>query len=241
MIYEYTLTEDAGLIKEAPLSSLSDNLDGRFCVADGPNRRRSNQLKLVCRQLYDETFGMELALNTLSFQGGAEQLGLDIFMHFVTHECSLTYKSRMRDVIISDSHEHTTSGILIKQLRSINSAACKTQFYALLMTRIKIHLAYFGSSANIFQWILVGSAIQNAISGTIPDTLGSSIDGSQSRVNVELYDWLEGSLALPRNVQLHPAPLKDIDFRALSAGLLEVGEPVDPWVRRFRSWCEHGF
>jgi hypothetical protein len=72
MIYEYALTEDAGLIKETPLFSLSDNLDGRFCVADGPNRRRSNQLKLVCKQLHDETAGMELALNTLTFQGGAK-------------------------------------------------------------------------------------------------------------------------------------------------------------------------
>tara|TARA_R110002003_G_scaffold6_6_gene303 strand:- start:11730 stop:12455 length:726 start_codon:yes stop_codon:yes gene_type:complete len=241
MIYEYALTEDAGLIKETPLSSLSEYLDGRFCAADGPNRRRSNQLKVVCRQLHDETVGMELALNTLTFQGRTEQLGLDIFMHFVTHECSLTHKSRMRDVIIADSCEHATWETTMHQLRNISSAAFKTQFYALSMTRIKIHLVSFSSLASSFQWIFLGSAIQYAIGGTIPVTWVGSTSDLKSWVNRGLYDFLQGSLTLPLNVHIYPAPLNDTEYRTLRAALLERGKPVDPWVQQFRSWCEHGF
>jgi hypothetical protein len=241
MIYEYALTEDAGLIKEAPLSSLSKNLDGRVCVADRWNRRRSNQLKLVCRQLHDETVGMELALNTLTFQGGAEQLGLDIFMHFVTHECSHTHKSRMRDVIIADSYVHATWDTTVHQLRNISSPAFKTQVYALSMTRIKIHLKYFGGVADILDWIFLGSAIQYVIGGTIPKIYSNSTDELKREVNILLHDLFDGSLSFPRNVQIYPGPLKDGEILALSDGLLEVEEPVDPWVQQLRSWSEHGF
>jgi hypothetical protein len=130
---------------------------------------------------------------------------------------------------------------MMKQLRTIGSAACKSQFYALSLTRIKIHLEYFGSRADINHWVFLGSAIQYAIGETIPKICGGSTDSIKSWVNMVLYDLLEGSLSFPRNVQLYPAPLKDIDFRTLSAGLFEIGRPVDPWVQQFRSWCEHGF
>ncbi|KAH7091496.1 hypothetical protein FB567DRAFT_617133 [Paraphoma chrysanthemicola] len=102
MIYVYALSSESGLFKDNTWPSPLNELDGHLYVTDGLNKRRSNPLKLVCKQLRAETTGLELSLNALTFTGDKARSGATLFRDFMTSECSPTHKSHMREVIITD-------------------------------------------------------------------------------------------------------------------------------------------
>ncbi|KAF1978826.1 hypothetical protein BU23DRAFT_563717 [Bimuria novae-zelandiae CBS 107.79] len=70
MIYEYALTDSDGLFYRFTRADADANIfrmvASREAAAD-PTAMESNQLKYVCRQLHNETAGLEIGFNDLTF------------------------------------------------------------------------------------------------------------------------------------------------------------------------------
>ena len=103
MIYEYTLTEVGGLVADVVSPFYSGT---RFRAADNTADKncKSNQLRLVCRQLHAETNGLGLAYNDLTFKLRERKILVSVYDLFdrFTFNCAPRHLGNIRRVTILD-------------------------------------------------------------------------------------------------------------------------------------------
>jgi hypothetical protein len=89
-IYEYALTEKAGLVISRSFPSCVRPLDDQYGSDPNP-------LKFVCHQLYKETKDLGLRYNKLTFSGS---FSFDLFRKFTEKHCSRAHFGRVKTIVI---------------------------------------------------------------------------------------------------------------------------------------------
>jgi hypothetical protein len=102
IIYEYTLTEEGGLVADVLINTYGL---ARFRAARAVNNNReSNQLRLVCRQLHAETSGLGLQYNDITFgdskRDGERVSAYEHFTRFVENSATTQLASISRIVLL---------------------------------------------------------------------------------------------------------------------------------------------
>ncbi|KAF2135027.1 hypothetical protein P153DRAFT_380827 [Dothidotthia symphoricarpi CBS 119687] len=231
-IYEYALTEDQELFKDAFFSPQEGSATGRFSTINNTTQNRDhNQLKYVCRQLYTETRGLSLRFNDLTFRGPN---GPDLFHAFLTHECSPAHLPRLKHVLITN---HST----LKRdtnLLPLCSSAVKSFCAAHPTVRVSVQMQNLHTDSSWSDWYLGGSAIQYTVRGTLPDVLPEALHahcvGTRSVVMGKPF---------PQNLRVLPKGFDEEGFRR--AHVREIGrlekEYMEGWIGQFREWAGEGF
>ncbi|KAH7081292.1 hypothetical protein BKA63DRAFT_561848 [Paraphoma chrysanthemicola] len=240
MIYAYALSYESGLFKDRTRPSPLNELDGHLYVAEGSNKRRSNPLKLVCKQLRAETTGLELSLNTVTFRGDNSYPGSFVFSWFMECECSPAHKSRMREVVVSDVDNKDLLSKLTGVMEAVSEPEFQQEIYSPKATTFKIYFTVFNASSPYYMWTSVGSELQQALHETVPD-----IPANQSLQEYEYARWIlvtyrQDGYNVPANVQLLPSAFNELKFRLDVAGLMNP-EETDRWVQQCHSWVANGF
>jgi hypothetical protein len=109
MIYEYALTEDGGLVADVKPKASNALPEFRPRRLDNlKDHRASNQLRLVCRQLYLETTGLGIRYNDITFVDTCYESRISAYVNFTrfVESCSRKQFDKMRRITIHDSPEH---------------------------------------------------------------------------------------------------------------------------------------
>jgi hypothetical protein len=227
MIYEFVLTKERGLIKESARVPTA-----RLYAAKDFTRRDPNQLKFVCRQMYDETRGLALRFNDLTFRGHTPKGALNLLELFVQHECAQSHTRYIKKIIL-DGDMDNDSTPLRKRLSIMGSTVFAECCSSLPNAEIKIYIGAFHMTDDLREWIDLGAAVQYIVRGTVPEWWDENHGGP-------LMTERRGKpqrLILPANVKLYPAGfcVEWIDADDVHPAL------APEWLDQAQKWQEHGF
>ena len=218
MIYEYALTEKAGLVvlKSSP---------SRLRAADNPRGPDPNSLKFVCRQLYAETKGLGLRYNKLTFPGS---FSYELFDKFTKKHCSPANFGRVGSVAILQ----TSSARLHMELQAADTISKK---YPVLSVEVRLNWLHNRMSLGTWSWM--GMLAQRATRGTFPE-LASATQITSAAVHFS-YDSQDTFWADSTAVQVFPMSFDEDELRRTDpdSGI----EDVDGWVAQCKQWFQEGF
>jgi hypothetical protein len=109
IIYEYALTEDGGLVADVKPKASNALPEFRPRRLDNlKDHRASNQLRLVCRQLYLETTGLGIRYNDITFVDTWYESRIFAYVNFTrfVESCSRKQIDKLRKIIIHDSQDY---------------------------------------------------------------------------------------------------------------------------------------
>jgi len=217
IIYEYVLTEKAGLVVLRSSPSRVRPLDDPY----GPD---PNRLKLVCHQLYQETTGLGLRYNKLTFGGS---FGFDLFTKFTEKHCSRAHFGRVRTVVI----------MLLSRYRlclELQAAHAIGKEYPALS--VEVQCCWMTELGCFDQWRLRGSEIQYAVRGTFPSLATAAIKDVAGRIGFAIED---GPKTEYKNVRVFP---ESFNKEALWLSAINSERRyADDWITLFEKWSIEGF
>ncbi|KAI4931143.1 hypothetical protein J4E85_003732 [Alternaria conjuncta] len=220
MIYEYALTEKAGLVvlKSTP---------SRLRAADNPRGPDPNSLKFVCRQLYAETKGLGLRYNKLTFPSS---FSYELFDKFTKKHCSPANFGRVGSVAILQ----TSSARLHMELQAADTISKR---YPALS--VEVRLDWLSGQHSLQAWHWEGSVAQCAIRGTFPVLASAELKDSAGRLAQYRSIPRDGFWADSTAVQVFPKSFDEEELRRTDP--YSDIEDVDGWVAQCKQWFQEGF
>lgn len=220
IIYEYALTEQAGLVLTEPSPS-------RVRAADNPRGPDPNPIKFVCRQLYAETRGLGLRHNKITFPG---PFSYELFDKFTKKYCSAANFGQVRRVAILQ----TTCGRLHTELQGADTISKK---YPALS--VEVRLDWLSNQQSFQGWCYWGSVVQRAIRGTFPVLASAELRDSANRAAPYRCASQDGFWADSTAVQVFPRSFDEDELRR-TAPYSDIDD-VDGWVAQSKQWFQEGF
>lgn len=244
-MYEYALTEEGGLVKDNVFSNGTAVAEGRFWAAgDQATMGEANQLKYVCRQLYQETKGLGIRLNDLTFRSSYGASASSLFRHFLLYECTLNCHAHIKSVIVEETvyFTHDTPNPFLSTWRQehirrfLEVSPCAS---------ITVNLRFVNSMMDArWFWVVVASAIHRMIRGEFPGALRPNTAEHHLASSVFLRMSVQNktqSDGFPTNIHFFP---REVPVRANCMnmnGRIPGAANIEEWNAQTKEWQVEGF